>query len=168
VAPRGTVTRPTSDRVREAMFSLIGPVNGARVVDLYAGSGALAIEALSRGAAHAVLIERSRPALVALAENLRTLGLTSRAEVIAAAIEKSQRAITERGPFDLWLIDPPYEDVPSVPALLEAIASAVAPKATIVLEHASKTEPPAHLAAIPLDRTRRYGDTSVSLYRPNP
>src|SRR6185295_8236746 len=83
VAPRGLATRPTSDRVREALFSMLGDVAGAMVLDLYAGTGALAIEALSRGAERAVFVENARPALAALHENLGSLGLEGKAKVLA-------------------------------------------------------------------------------------
>lgn len=113
VAPTGAATRPTSDRVREAVFNSLGSqdsLDGALVVDLFAGTGALGIEALSRGAEHAWFVERDRPALEALQANLRATGLTDRADVAAVPVD---RALATGGPLagvvaDLVLADPPY------------------------------------------------------------
>src|SRR5881394_1213907 len=100
-APPGRDTRPTSDRVREALFSILGPLDGARVLDLFAGSGALGLEALSRGAAQATLVERAPAALRALRENV--------AEVVAADARAYLRAAREQGAqYDLVFLDPPY------------------------------------------------------------
>src|SRR5438445_6041525 len=109
-APRGRATRPTSDRVREAIFAMLADVEGARVLDLFAGTGALGIEALSRGAAHAVFVERDARALAALRENLAALELgpdaaeVRRVEALAAL--RSARSAKET--YDLLFIDPPY------------------------------------------------------------
>jgi 16S rRNA (guanine966-N2)-methyltransferase len=150
------------------MFSMIGPVDGTRVIDLYAGSGALAIEALSRGAVAAVLVERARAALVALRQNLAALGLDSQATILAADVERSRSAIVSHGPYDLLLVDPPYEEVTTGRAtrmVSELIAAgAAAAGAIIVLEHGSSDSPP-EISGAALDRSRRYGDTVVSLYR---
>src|SRR3954452_8003358 len=105
-APRGRRTRPTADRVREAVFSMLGPVDGLRVLDLFAGSGALAIEALSRGAAEAILVERDPRALAAISRNVEATGA-------AAAVRRRDalawlRAYRE-APFDLVFVDPPYD-----------------------------------------------------------
>src|SRR3954465_7399669 len=106
-APRGRSTRPTSDRVREALFSILGPLDGARVLDLFAGSGALGLEALSRGAAAATFVERERLALRALRDNVADLGAD--AEVVAADARVFLRAARERGAqYDLVFLDPPY------------------------------------------------------------
>src|SRR5580692_6775643 len=121
-APRGMATRPTSDRVREALFSALGPLGGAAVLDLYAGTGALGIEALSRGAARATFVESARPALAALRDNLAALGLEGAARVLAMPVE---RAVTRLGgAFDLVLADPPYAETAHVPRVIEALAKA--------------------------------------------
>src|SRR5689334_18455145 len=127
-APRGQQTRPTSDRVREALFSMLASAGafsdelGPRVLDLYAGSGALGLEALSRGAQSAVLVESGRPALAAIRDNARALDVEGQVTVIGARVD---RALAElEGPFDLVLIDPPYADVrtPDFGAILAAAA----------------------------------------------
>ncbi len=166
-APRGTGTRPTADRGREAMVSLIGPLEGVRVVDLYAGSGALAIEALSRGALDALLVEKSAPALAALRQNLADLGLASRATVLPTTALRALPTLAKRGPFGLVLVDPPYAEVAngSVAKVLAKLAEcgSLASGALIVLEHAAKDEPPA-LSGATVDRSRRYGDSAVTIY----
>lgn len=170
-APRGTRTRPTSDRVREALFSALEAtrgLDGARVLDLYAGSGALAIEALSRGAARAHLVERAGPALRALRHNIATLGLGDRATVLAMAVERAIAIAAADGPFDLVLADPPYADVAAAAQALGAVArAALDPCAAVVLEHAARDAAPP-IDRLELDRTRRYGDTALSFYRVAP
>jgi 16S rRNA (guanine966-N2)-methyltransferase len=173
-APRGQATRPTSDRVREALFGILssaGALDGACVLDLYAGTGALALEALSRGAARAVLVESSREALAAVRANVEGLGLAGRAEIVAADVRAAQRRIARGGPFDLVLADPPWAlvesgDAPRALADLVA-AGALAPGALVVLEHSARTAP-AELegAGLVLDQTRRYGDTALAFYKP--
>jgi 16S rRNA (guanine966-N2)-methyltransferase len=173
-APKGMATRPTSDRVREALFSMLasggflGDDLAPRVLDLYAGSGALAFEALSRGASAAVLVEHARDALAAIRVNARALEVGKLIEVVPTRVERALEKI--EGPFGIVFIDPPYADVPA-PAFEEVLATAarlVAPEGVLVLEHASSDESPA-VATLDLDRTRKYGDTTLSLYRaPNP
>jgi 16S rRNA (guanine966-N2)-methyltransferase len=164
VAPRGRSTRPTSDRVREAVFSALGDLTGARVIDLYAGSGALAIEALSRGAEVAVAVEHAPAALRALRLNAVALGLEERLPVVAQRVERAAPMVARHAPFDLLLVDPPYADVASLADVLPAYLALATPEGRLVLEHASRDEPPA-LPPFVLERTRRYGDTSVSRYR---
>ncbi|MBX3259875.1 MAG: 16S rRNA (guanine(966)-N(2))-methyltransferase RsmD [Labilithrix sp.] len=169
-APRGQETRPTSDRVREALFSMLASDGvfaaelGPRVLDLYAGSGALGLEAISRGARSAVLVESARPALAAIRENVRALGVEREVRVLAARVERALDAV--EGPFDLALVDPPYADVrtPSFGAILAEVAARLAPSGVLVLEHASADEPPP-AAGLTLDRRRRHGDTTLSLFR---
>jgi 16S rRNA (guanine966-N2)-methyltransferase len=112
VAPAGRRTRPTADRVREAVFNALwsrGALDGARVVDLFAGSGALGIEALSRGAAHATFVDSDRAARAAIARNLDTCGFADRADVVGAPVERFLDALDNTdGPFDLAFCDPPY------------------------------------------------------------
>jgi len=179
--PRGRATRPTSDRVREALFSVLGLIDGWRVLDLYAGSGALAVEALSRGAARAVLIERAKPALRAIAGNLQALGLQDRATVLGGPAARLLAVAVNHGPFDLILVDPPYQEVGSgrIAALLDRFlaehrrrwgqrdgprpAGRPSPALRIALEHSARDAPP-QLGAAHLEATRLYGDTAVSLY----
>jgi 16S rRNA (guanine966-N2)-methyltransferase len=170
-APRGMATRPTSDRVREALFSmlvsdgLIGDEDdGARVLDLYAGTGALAFEALSRGASSAVLVEHARDAVTAIRKNAHALGLGSEILLFDTKVERALLKI--EGPFGIVFLDPPYADVraPSFTAILARAAALLGPGGALVLEHASPDEPPV-IPGLELDRTRKYGDSSVTLYR---
>src|SRR5262245_38060022 len=124
VAPRGQGTRPTADRVREALFSALGDVAGAVVLDLYAGTGALGIEALSRGAERAVFVESARPALVALRDNLAATDLSAASRVIALPVARATVEIARQGPFDLVLVDPPYAALGEVPGVIEDLVAA--------------------------------------------
>ena len=160
-APRGLDTRPTSDRVREALFSALGDVSGARALDLYAGTGALGIEALSRGAAHATFVESARPALAALRANLGALGLASSTRVVALPVARAAAALP--GPFDLVFADPPYAALAEVPVALTALAAAIAPGARVVVEHASR-DPAPEIAGLTPRPSRAYGDTTVTIY----
>jgi 16S rRNA (guanine966-N2)-methyltransferase len=173
-APPGRGTRPTSDRVREALFAALGSMDGLNVVDLYAGSGALAIEALSRGACHAILVERDRTALAVIARNLRELGLAARATVVHRPVERCRGALmgrdsADQAAADLVLVDPPYADAADG-RMARALASLlvdpvlVAEGATVVVEHGARDSAPA-LEHAQLERSRRYGDTTLSFYR---
>ncbi len=136
---------------------------GPRVLDLYAGSGALGLEAISRGARSAVLVESARPAITAIRENVRALDVGAQVTVIATRVERALDTV--EGPFDLVLVDPPYADVrePSFADLMAKAARHLAPSGVLVLEHASTDEPAAPLDLV-LDRRRRHGDTTLSLY----
>ena len=161
VTPKGRATRPTADRVREALFSSLQPgLPGARVLDLFAGSGALAIEALSRGAVTATLVESARPALDAIRANLDTAGVADRATVVAATLPAALARCA--GPFDLLLADPPYDlDREVLAAVLEGTVALLAPGARVRLEQDRRaTTPPWPDALLP-GRVRHYGDTSI-------
>lgn len=169
-APRGDATRPTSDRVREALFGILGSgmeLAGARVLDLYAGTGALAFEALSRGAAHATLVESSGAAVQAIDANTRSLGLASRVRLLRAPVERTGALLAVTGPYDLVFADPPYAQVTSgetsrvLSALL--VAPLLTPGARLVLEHGKADEPPA-FQGFGLAESRRYGDTVLSFF----
>lgn len=164
-APSGRATRPTTDRVREALFAVLGELDDARVADLYAGSGALGIEALSRGAAHATFVESSRAALTVLRSNLRQLGLEARSRVIASPVERAGPALAAAGPFDLTFADPPWQNLQAAIAALQRALSAVppAPGARLALEHPAR-EPSPECPGWELLDLRRWGDTAVSLY----
>jgi 16S rRNA (guanine(966)-N(2))-methyltransferase RsmD len=163
IAPRGKATRPTSDRVRESLFSILGSVEGARVLDLFAGSGALAIEALSRGAASATLVDSSPAAMAAIMRNLEVLGLE--AEVtMQDAMRFAQRARIAAPQYDLVFLDPPYRHASSLAGKLSsALAPVVAPDARIVTE--SDRRVPLELD-FPLLDERRYGDTLIRIHGP--
>ncbi|HJU87024.1 MAG TPA: 16S rRNA (guanine(966)-N(2))-methyltransferase RsmD [Gemmatimonadota bacterium] len=155
--------RPTADRVREALFSILGPdVEDARVLDLYAGTGALALEALSRGAGWAVCVERSAAALTALERNVRELGLEKRVAIERGdALAYARRLRGESDRFDVVFCDPPYAD-PLEPVLEKVVAEGWWTRAAVV-EHAGSRRP----AAPPGTEgdTRRYGDTGISIFR---
>jgi 16S rRNA (guanine966-N2)-methyltransferase len=165
-APPGRDTRPTSDRVREAIFSILADVTGARVLDLYAGTGALGIEALSRGAERAVFVESGPRALAVLKKNLAALALEPASKVLAVRAERAVTAIAADGPFDLVLIDPPYADVAAAAKVAAALVEkgALAEGARIVLEHASG-ERGVEIPGTSIVSERRYGDTGVTLYQ---
>lgn len=161
-APRGAATRPTADRVREAAFNLIGPLEGARVLDLYAGSGAMGLEALSRGASRVVFVETDRAALAAIERNLEKLGLTG-AEV--AREEASRRVAADaRGGkrYDLVLVDPPYRMLAqALASLVPYLPAVVSPGGLLVVESDADEAPELPLE---LRTTRRYGSTRLSLF----
>lgn len=169
VAPRGLATRPTSDRVREALFSMLGDVAGAVVLDLYAGTGALGIEAISRGAARAVFVENARPAVASLRENLGALGLDPQAKVLAQPAARAVPDLARQGPFDLIFLDPPYAALAEIPAMVAALekAGAIGVEVRIVIEHATRDAAPALAGLIP-EPTRAYGDTSLTIYAREP
>jgi 16S rRNA (guanine966-N2)-methyltransferase len=159
-APRGTATRPTSDRVREALFSILGDVSGLRVLDLYAGSGALAIEALSRGAASAVLVESDRRALDAIRANLEPLaGVEARVERRDALAWL--RASSER--FDLVLLDPPYSSAPKLAGELSQALPAVLSENARIVSESDKRHP--MTLDLPLEDERVYGHTRIAIHR---
>jgi 16S rRNA (guanine966-N2)-methyltransferase len=165
-APRGEGTRPTADRVREALFSALGDLTGALVCDLYAGTGALGIEALSRGARRAVFVESARPALGVLRDNLASLDLTGAARVVPHSVERGLELLRDEGAFDLALLDPPYAELARAAIAAARLAgplALLAPDGRLVLEHARRDAAP-EIAGLVCAATRLYGDTAVSLY----
>ena len=163
-APRGRDTRPTSDRVREALFSILGPLDGVRVLDLFAGSGALGIEALSRGAATATLVDRDDRAVEVIRANLASLELGSeQARVVHAPAHAAIRDASSRGDaYDLVLLDQPYRDAPALGReLSQALPAVLAPDARVVAE--SDRRAPLELG-LPVIAERRYGDTLIRIH----
>jgi 16S rRNA (guanine966-N2)-methyltransferase len=157
-APRGVRTRPTADRVREALFSMLGDVSGARVLDLYAGSGALGIEALSRGAESAVFVERDPRSVATIERNLESLGLEQ--EVVRQDAVRFL-ARTE-GMFDLVFCDPPYDSASRLAGpLTEHLPDVTSEDARIVTE--SDKRNPLELP-FPLVTERTYGDTRIAIH----
>jgi 16S rRNA (guanine966-N2)-methyltransferase len=162
VAPKGLDTRPTGDRAREAAFNLIGPVDGARVLDLFAGTGAMGLEALSRGASSAVFVERDRAAADALVRNVDKLGLQGAtvlrddaARVLAADARSGAR-------YDLVLIDPPYRMLAGLlPTLATYLPSVLEPDGLVVVESDAREEPELPL---PKRTSRRYGSARITLF----
>jgi 16S rRNA (guanine966-N2)-methyltransferase len=165
--PGGRAVRPSSDRVREALFARLGSLEEAHVLDLYAGSGALGIEALSRGAGRAVFAERARTVAAVLRSNLETLDLRERTRVVKADASAAVRRLAAEGlTFDLVFLDPPYESGEALRAL-RAIADSgiLAPGAMVVVEtgrHHPLAAPP---ALVVIDE-RRYGDTILTRLAP--
>ena len=160
-APRGRETRPTSDRLRENVFNLVGPVDGASVLDLYAGSGAMGLEALSRGAMRAVFVESDVDAVHAIERNLdklRLRGTVLRRDAIAAL---AQEAAGGRK-YDLVLVDPPYSMYDDVqPQLARYLPTVLAEGGIVVVETDARVEPELPL---PLRTSRKYGAARVTLY----
>ena len=161
VAPRGTAARPTSDRVREALFAILGPLDGARVLDLFAGSGALGIEALSRGAAAATLVDSSPTAIRAVNRNLQALGID--AEVVRRpGLRFLQAARGDARQYDLVFLDPPYRQARILGRELSAALTPIlAADARVVAE--SDRRSPLELSMELLDE-RRYGDTLIRIH----
>ncbi len=162
-APPGLDTRPTGDRVREAVFNLVGPLDGARVLDLYAGSGAMGLEALSRGAEHATFVERDRVAAATIAKNAETLGLadavTLRREDVRRVLATDASAGTL---YDLVLVDPPYRMLPGLlPDLSRLVPPVVAADGLVVVESEAREEPELPL---PARTSRRYGSVRVTVF----
>jgi 16S rRNA (guanine966-N2)-methyltransferase len=180
--PHGHKMRPTSDMVREAIFDILAqkPV-GARVLDLFAGTGALAIEALSRGAEHATLIERSARCIPIIQDNLAHTRLAEHATLIRGDVYPEVRKLDAAGAeFDLVLADPPYEghgserraegDPPYIAPAQKALrllaeAAILADDAVLVLEHATGFALPEEAGRLQLVTAKRYGSTSISIYR---
>jgi 16S rRNA (guanine(966)-N(2))-methyltransferase RsmD len=161
-APRGDDTRPTGDRVREAAFNLIGPLDGATVIDLFAGSGAMGLEALSRGAERAVFVESDPEAARAIERNLDKLRLTGATVLRRDALQALAAEAAAGRTYDLVLVDPPYAMFADLqPQLARYLPSILAPDGLLVVETGAKTEP-----ELPLDlrTSRRYGSARLTLF----
>jgi len=165
-APPGDGTRPTLDRVREALFSILGDViEGARVLDLFSGAGTLGIEALSRGAEEATFVEFRRGVSEVLRENLQQLQ-DARFTIIAAPVERVlPRLAHKRARFNLVFLDPPYR-MGLVPVTIDALVRChlLAPGARVVAEHESRFNPPREFGNLFLADRRTYGDTGIAIY----
>ena len=162
-APRNI--RPTQDMVKQAIFNMVGPaIEGATVLDLFAGSGALGIEALSRGAAQVTFVDQQPRGLVILRQNLTALGFKERAQIVRGDVVRwleSQPAILAA--IDFVFLDPPYDDVVLDRALWQLDRSSS--RATVFAEHSKRQQPPA-LTRLRVDRERRFGDTVVTVFTP--
>jgi 16S rRNA (guanine966-N2)-methyltransferase len=160
-APRGTAVRPTSDRVREALFSILGSVEGMHVLDLFAGSGALAIEALSRGASEATLVDSSSAAVAAVKRNLAALRLDAHVHR-QRALDFLEGARAAARQYDLVFLDPPYRHPRGLAGRLStALAPVLAADARVIVE--SDRRAPLELG-LPLADERRYGDTLIRIH----
>jgi 16S rRNA (guanine966-N2)-methyltransferase len=167
-APAGSDTRPTSEKVREAVFNILGPpADDAAVLDLFAGSGALGLEAISRGAGRVVFVEKARPTLAVLRRNIAELGADARSEIVVA----DAISFLGRPPAQPWtwvFIDPPYRtDLArrALDALGAGAAGVLAEDASIVVEHDRRNAPADAHGSLLRTGLRRYGDTEVSFYR---
>jgi 16S rRNA (guanine966-N2)-methyltransferase len=163
--PPGRDVRPTPSRVKEALFSILAPrLEDARVLDLFAGTGALGFESLSRGARHVTFVERHRPTAESLRATARSLGVADRVAVINAPAERAVGAVDGR--FDLVFADPPYaQPYPAAAFAALRARGAIDPGTTVVYEHAARNAPPAD-PALPLERAERYGEVALAFLRP--
>ncbi|RJP21356.1 MAG: 16S rRNA (guanine(966)-N(2))-methyltransferase RsmD [Candidatus Abyssobacteria bacterium SURF_5] len=167
-APRGLETRPTSDKVREAVFQTLGGlVSGTRVLDLFAGSGALGIEAISRGADFCVFVEKDRSAVRVIADNIARAGMQDKSRIVRSDFRDAVKMLSRHGEtFRLILLDPPYaSDILTGVAATLAANPIVAQGGILVLEHFKKTTAPDSLAGITTAETRYYGQTAITYYR---
>ncbi len=169
--PRGAGTRPTSERVREALFSRLEHLDvlgSARVLDLYAGSGALGLEAISRGAASAVLVESARPVARLARHNARDLGVYGQVQVIEAPVARFCATMTGGEPYSLVFADPPYDlDESALGGVLSALTApgVLAPGAVVVAERAVRSPEPAWPNGLERMEPRTYGETRLWLAR---
>ncbi len=162
-APTWDGLRPTSDKLRETLFNIIAPrVGGARVLDVFAGTGAIALEALSRGAASATCIEKDRRAALLIEDNRERCGEAARCVIIRDGAERALAKPVAGGPFDIVVLDPPYDYA----TLERAVIAAAGQRATdglLVLEHASRVAPPAPPGLV-VTRTVKSGDSALTFY----
>ena len=162
-APKWEGLRPTSDKLRETLFNILAPrIDGAAVLDIFAGTGAVALEALSRGARSATCVESDRRAVRLIAENAALCGETNRCVIIRDVAERALQQPLPGGPFDIIVLDPPY----AYAALEDAVDRAGAQRAPggmVILEHATRVLPPA-VPGLVLTRTVKSGDSALSLY----
>jgi 16S rRNA (guanine(966)-N(2))-methyltransferase RsmD len=165
-APKGLDTRPTGDRVREAAFNLIGPVDGAKVIDLFAGSGAMGLEALSRGAERAVFVESDADAARSIERNLDKLRLTGATILRRDAVQALAAESAAGRNYDLVLVDPPYAMFADLqPQLARYLPAILAPDGLLVVETDARLEPELPLA---VRTSRRYGSARLTLFEHAP
>ncbi|MFL5645338.1 MAG: 16S rRNA (guanine(966)-N(2))-methyltransferase RsmD [Chloroflexota bacterium] len=168
LAAPGPGTRPLGDRVKQTLFAILEPdLPGSDVLDLFAGSGAAGIEALSRGAARATFVERDRGAAAVIAANLERAHVADRARVVRAdAIGWLGGADAVRdAPFQVVVLDPPYAETGLLASALEAVAPLVPPGGRVVAKHFWRDPPPAEVGLLASERERRFGETTLTFYR---
>jgi 16S rRNA (guanine966-N2)-methyltransferase len=164
--PRGSETRPTADRVKEALFSMLGSMRSLNVLDLYAGTGALGIEALSRGASHALFVEVSGDAVRCIKQNLCRLNLTDRASVVHKRVERAKRQIALGVPYDVLFCDPPWSRIDAVWKFLATlnVGELLSPAGRLVLEHPANRSPGRNnWAQMTLICVRAWGDSAITI-----
>jgi 16S rRNA (guanine966-N2)-methyltransferase len=166
---KGQRLRPTSDRLRETLFNILGPtVGGATVVDLYAGTGAVGIEALSRGAHHAIFVEQHAPAVALIRRNLESLGIGAEAEILGMDVGRAIERLEARHVHAQFVfVDPPYADDMEYENALEALGESplVAPEGRVIVEHSRKRELAEQVGDLELARIVEQGDAALSIYR---
>ena len=168
--PTGLYVRPTSERVREALFSILGAyVEQAHVVDLYSGTGAIGLEALSRGAAHVVFVEHQPSSLQLLRENLKRCGNPAECTVIASEVRRAfqNSDLLTWAPFHIVFADPPYYTPEEIEPLLSILSNQVllAESGLVILEHPTRITIPQQIENIRQFRQARYGDTSLTFFK---
>ncbi|MFI5225351.1 MAG: 16S rRNA (guanine(966)-N(2))-methyltransferase RsmD [Candidatus Limnocylindrales bacterium] len=167
----GPGTRPLADRVKQTLFAIVEPdLPGAAVLDLFAGSGAAGIEALSRGAASVVFVERDSSAVRTIEDNLRTTGLAGPAATVvrADAVSWLGGSQSTPAPFDLVIVDPPYADTSTLEVVLERLGAAAAPLrpgGRVVAKHFWRDRPPDRIGLLASERERRFGETALTFLR---
>jgi 16S rRNA (guanine966-N2)-methyltransferase len=168
VTPRGAATRPTADQVRIALMDTLTPaLPGARVLDLFAGAGAVGLEALSRGAGHATFVERDARAVAALHANVRALGVESRTQVVRGDVEREVRRLAAEGRrFEIVFLDPPYATDLAACAL-DALGPGqlVSPDGLVIAQHFTKRPPAREYGGFRVFRERRFGETTLTFFR---
>ena len=170
IAPRGTATRPTSDRLRETLLNVLSArIGNARFADLYAGSGAVGIEALSRGAVHCTFVEDAPAAATAIRANLAALGITTGFSLESRSVKRALEHLAPFAPrFDLIFLDPPYEAVADYAGTLGLLATHAAvllsPGALVVAEHARRTPLSSQIGQLARTRVLEQGDAALSFY----
>jgi 16S rRNA (guanine966-N2)-methyltransferase len=167
LAAAGEGTRPLGDRVKQTLFAVLEPdLPGAAVLDLFAGSGAAGIEALSRGARHAVFVERDPAAVKAIAANLARARVADRASVVRADVLGWLRgAGLAAGPFAIAVVDPPYGQPDLLAETLDALGPLLARGARVVAKHFWRDRPPTLIGLLASERERRFGETALTFYR---
>jgi 16S rRNA (guanine966-N2)-methyltransferase len=172
LAAPGPGTRPLGDRVKQTLFAVLEPdLRDAAVLDVFAGSGAAGIEALSRGARHATFVERDRAAARVIEDNLRRTHLAARATVVRA---DAVAWLTARGapvePWDVAIVDPPYGETDLLGRIMDALArpGVLSPNGRVVAKHFWRDTPPAQIGLLASERERRFGETALTFYRAGP
>jgi 16S rRNA (guanine966-N2)-methyltransferase len=169
-APNGLLTRPTSDRLRETLFNVLAPrIESARFLDLYAGSGAVGIEAISRDASHVTFVEQAAPALKILRANLAALSLTSNFSIevtkVSSYLRESIKSSNTQEKFDLVFLDPPYDAADEYETTLRALGPLLAPNALVIAEHRRKDKLPETITSLKRTRLLEQGDAALSFYQ---
>ena len=165
--PKGDATRPTSGLVRETLFNILaGDIPGARVLDLFAGCGSVGLEALSRGAAAATLVEMHRPALACLRENIAALGVDAQAHLLPVPVARALPDLqAQHAQFEVIFLDPPFADLAAYQQVLAQAAPLLAPDGLLIAQHDARAPLPDHPGALTRTRVQRLGDNALSFYR---